>query len=403
MITRRAFLRTLFGAGVGYLYFRYLPRMENGPKPEIPQTSLTHQLYQTRQASKTSQLHHTQETLAAPATKPQHLPVPSRTSTLPLSTRSVLVNAANHMVTPTYDHSGQAVHPSVIDFKMEFGVNNWGGFRYWMAFTPYPNFNYAHENPSLLVSTDGINWRNPPGLKNPIAPEPLVSLFAIYNSDPELIYDPAQNALMLYWREYQRNGYEKIWVKKISSSCKESARILCVENKWQRGGSLVLSPTVWRQSPNQWYMWTTNGATLMQLSRSTDGISWSAREPCSTPWDTWNGGYIPWHVAAKPDYTGLKIDFLIAGWPLKGTLYNCELFYATAPMSQPTHLSMPLHKPVLQAGGKSHWDDGFIYRSSFVREAGDNPNYHIWYSSCSENKEWHIGYTEGRFGNLSYV
>lgn len=393
MTTRRTFLKTLLGAGIGYFYFRYLPFVEKGTNPEIPPTSPTSRSPVVR-AEMTQHLN--------PSARADPDPDPAPT---PVSTGSALPNSLVYTVTPTYDRLGQAVHPSVIDFKTEFGLESWGGFRYWMAFTPYPDFNYTHENPSLLVSTDGLSWHNPPGMKNPIVPEPLVSIFAIYNSDPELVYDPEQNILILYWREYQRNGYEKIWAKKISSKCKESAKILCFENKWQRGGSLVLSPTVWRRSPNQWYMWTTNGDTLMHLSRSTDGITWSTREPCSSPWNTWNGGYIPWHVAAKPDYTGQKIDFLIAGWPVKGTLNNCELFYATAPMSQPASLSMPFQEPVLKAGHKERWDDGFIYRSSFVREAGDNPNYRIWYSACSEKKAWHIGYTEGRLDKvlLSYV
>ncbi|MBO9605718.1 MAG: hypothetical protein J7639_07195, partial [Paenibacillaceae bacterium] len=60
---------------------------------------------------------------------------------------------------PTYDGSGQTVHPCVLFFP-----EGWKGHRYWMAFTPYPDGNDQFENPSLVVSGDGVRWFVPPGL-----------------------------------------------------------------------------------------------------------------------------------------------------------------------------------------------------------------------------------------------
>ena len=89
-------------------------------------------------------------------------------------------------------------------------------------------------------------------------------------------------------------------------------------------------------------MWTTDGNLTVHLYTSTDGLTWSSGQLCSAPWDTWNGGYIPWHIAAKPNNIDQKIEFLIAGWPKQGAMKDCQLLYATAPMSQPKELSMPL-------------------------------------------------------------
>lgn len=306
------------------------------------------------------------------------------------------INAINHIVTPTYDRSGQTVHPSVIDFATEFGIETWGGFRYWMALTPFPNFKSAFENPSFLVSKDGINWNSPPGIKNPLVSKPLGSLNDNYNSDPELVFDPDQNALILYWREYSKNAFEKIWAIKFSSTFKQSDKILCFEKAWDyKKTGLVLSPTVWRKSAEEWYMWTTDGNLTMYLYTSIDGMTWSSGQPCNAPWDTWNGGYIPWHIAAKPNHNEQKIDFLIAGWPKNGAMKDCQLLYATAPMSQPKEISMPLLRPLIGPGVGNQWDNGYIYRSSFVRETGEEPKLRIWYSACSKRKVWHIGYTEG--------
>jgi len=305
------------------------------------------------------------------------------------------INSLKQIETPTYDNSSQAMHPSVIDFKTEYGIETWGGFRYWMAHTPFTNSNSFFENPSLLVSGDGLTWISPPGIEEPLVSKPSASLNGNYNSDPELVYDPDKNALMLYWREYNRDAYERLWTKKISLNNEPSENILCFEKTWDYQTGLVLSPTIWRKSAQEWYLWTTDGNVTMHLCTSTDGITWSSGQPCSAPWYTWNGGYIPWHIVAKPNRLKQTIEFLIAGWPLQGTMNDCQLFYATAPMSQPKELSMPLFGPLLVPSSGDQWDNGFIYRSSFVMEPGDVPKYRIWYSACTKERAWHIGYTEG--------
>lgn len=309
-------------------------------------------------------------------------------------------NSSNYLITPSYDHSGQAVHPSLIDFKTEYGMESWQGFRYWMAFTPYPNFNSSVENPSLLVSKDGFNWINPPSIQNPLEAKPQGALNTSYNSDPELIFDPEQNQLVLYWREYRQNVYEKIWVKKIGSNFKKSDKTLCFENPWKSSNGLVLSPTVWRKSAKEWYMWTTNGAFKVYCYSSNDGVVWSSGQLCNVAWDLWGGGYIPWHIAVKPNYAQQSLDFLIAAWPKHGRIQDCQLFYAAVPMSQPLEVSTPQLRLLLKSNAENQWDDGYIYRSSFVVEPGETRRIRIWYSACSKKKIWHIGYTEGDLDNL---
>lgn len=139
----------------------------------------------------------------------------------------------------------------------------------------------------------------------------------------------------------------------------------------------------------------------VHLHTSKDGLSWTKGQVCTAPWDNWNGGYFPWHIAAKPNYPEQKIDFLIAGWPKHGKLKDCVLYYACAPMTEPANLSMPLPGPVLKPSTQGQWDNSFIYRSSFVIEPGEQPAYRIWYSACSKKRTWHLGYTEGKLGNTS--
>lgn len=95
------------------------------------------------------------------------------------------------LTTPTYDGSGQATHPKVLHIP-----EGWNGYKYWMAFTPYPNGNDDFENPSILVSNDGNTWVVKPGATNPIEPEPTDGT---YLADTHIVigYD---NVMYCYFR-----------------------------------------------------------------------------------------------------------------------------------------------------------------------------------------------------------
>ena len=58
----------------------------------------------------------------------------------------------------------QPTHPSIVSFDDE-----WNGYKYWMAYTPYPEANGEEENPCIAVSNDLYKWETPVGMVNPIA------------------------------------------------------------------------------------------------------------------------------------------------------------------------------------------------------------------------------------------
>src|SRR6185312_7486829 len=105
---------------------------------------------------------------------------------------------------PTYENTGQAVHPDVLLFPQ-----GWNGAHYWMAMTPYPGGSSYFENPSILVSEDGLALSVPAGVSNPIVPQPGVTS---YNSDPDLVYDATQQELVMSYRLVQR-GWNRIEIK----------------------------------------------------------------------------------------------------------------------------------------------------------------------------------------------
>jgi len=88
---------------------------------------------------------------------------------------------------------GHVLHPSVLYFK-----DGKGGFRYWMAYTPYPNSDSTYENPCIAVSNDGKSWAAPAGVTNPIFEKP--PRVGSYNSDTDLYWDSVGSQFVLLWR-----------------------------------------------------------------------------------------------------------------------------------------------------------------------------------------------------------
>ena len=111
----------------------------------------------------------------------------------------LLPNAQEPLIIPTYDGSGQVVHPSVIDFLNEYGIEAWSGYRYWMVLTPYPDSQEQFENPSLYASHDGFTWVVPRNISNP-----LITASHVGNKgflfDPDMIYNPDSGQLWIYFR-----------------------------------------------------------------------------------------------------------------------------------------------------------------------------------------------------------
>ena len=108
--------------------------------------------------------------------------------------KSKLQNASVPLTITTYDGSGETTHPDVVDF----GTSTFGGYRFWMVNTPYPNLDSSFENPSVWASTDGQTWVVPAGLTNPLVPDPGGSDF---NSDPCMVYDSSLGKLRVYYRQ----------------------------------------------------------------------------------------------------------------------------------------------------------------------------------------------------------
>ena len=275
--------------------------------------------------------------------------------------------------TPTYDGSGQAIHPDVVYFE-----NGWNGYKYWMAMTPYPNSNNAYENPSILASSDEYNWVEPDGITNPVEPAPAVG----YNSDPDMIYNDDSDELWLYFR-YTNQSQDIIYLKKSSDGIHWSDKTNVLESSF----ASLLSPAVIKES-GKYYMWVVDknpSPYQLKLYESTDGENFSLNTSCLL--DYTPSGKDIWHVdviKVNSEYWGL-FTFCDAG----AATYGGRNYFAKSTDKVNWHVQ----EKILIDVRSGYWDSDIIYRGSLLYS---EPYLKIWYSA-RDSQEWHTGYAESEY------
>ena len=86
-----------------------------------------------------------------------------RSRTLPQSLEKIPYDRPISLYIPTYEGTSQAVHPDIVPP----GSSN---LLYALAFTPYP-FSYdQYENPSILISQNGLRFQEEQKGLNPLSP-----------------------------------------------------------------------------------------------------------------------------------------------------------------------------------------------------------------------------------------
>jgi hypothetical protein len=283
---------------------------------------------------------------------------------------AALANAPTYQEIPTYDGSGQAMHPDIAYF-----AGGWHGYKYWMAMTPYTYESAGREDPSIVVSNDGSSWLVPPGLTNPLVPPPACD----HNSDPDIVYDPRSDELYLYYTEVQRAQYcgtlneNDVRLMKSSDGVHWSSPQTVMS--WDLGKSpLYVSPAIiYRRGSFE--MWMASDTDGVVDATSQDGVDWSALQPVSidgTPWHL-NVAYIE----RKSQYWMVFVDSPLAGSRLRLAASKDGLTWDVYPA------------PLLVPG--SGWDDQRIYRATFLYDEG---RLRVWYSAANNAGDWHIGYSE---------
>jgi hypothetical protein len=323
--------------------------------------------------------------------------------------KPILPNAGQPLKIPTYDGSGQAVHPSVIDFLNEYGISQWGGYRYWMVLTPYPDSRDEFENPSLYASHDGFTWSVPKDITNPLDTASGGWDKGFLN-DPDMMYNPGTDQLWIYYR-FANSDILQMKLIQVNPDLTVTSPVTVMEQSpWSHNDNRTRSFCIWQESSDRWHMWGSGGKLKPPFNTyyffSTDGIHWKdpqvvlnqdGRDPFQAL------GLSNWHMSCKPNEKEQRVEFLVYTAVHDSIFRNLFRFknpivYAECPMDSPTVFRTPLTSPV-QYPSKSGWDSGHLYRCSFqIIDDGSRYVYTIWYSAEGSDGQWHIGYTEGSLG-----
>lgn len=195
-------------------------------------------------------------------------------------------------------------HPSVI-----FVEEGFGGYKWWMAQTPYPPINVApyrdrFELPCIHYSDDGLNWRT---IKNNPVDDLTVDDIEQRNyfSDPHLIF--RNGCLELYYRYtilqnksiignktilYRRTSKDGVnWSEReIVADLRKEADVAI----W--GEQIISQALLWKD--NQYYCWYVDASHHIsprgvRVVTSKDGIHWQQYQQCAFIGDD---SLKPWHI-----------------------------------------------------------------------------------------------------------
>lgn len=292
-------------------------------------------------------------------------------------------NAAEPLEIKTYDGYNQPCHPKVLYFE-----DGWNGYRYWMAYTPYPYCEDSLENPCLAVSDDGYTWFAPEGIKNPVTGYPPTFENSAHYSDPHLLMNGETMELWFRYNPSYDDG--------VNADSNEGIilRICSTDGiHWSEAEQLyqsradrdpVLSPIV-ELVDGVYTMWYAKRDGGLYKTTSADAHTWTPLE--KTDLQAPNGRI--WHQDMIRTELGYEIVFCARPVGAKSNLHDLSLYYAAS--KDGVHFTDPV-LIVSPRTGTDAYDNASIYRGSIVKIDGF---YRIYYSSMSERYIWKISLCEG--------
>jgi len=222
---------------------------------------------------------------------------------------------AGRIAIPTYDGSNQATHPDVV---LERSPGS--PARLVMAMTPYPFSNDRFENPSLVVSADGMAFAPPPGLHNPLVPAPPTD----HNNDPDLRRDPRTGEYELLYLETLRPDKQTLVALRSTDLIAWQRRDAVVYDL-AHGAPFVVSPTAIEHAGNTYLFAVESETKRVTTMVSADGKTWDLATARTLPIEF--GAVKPWHIDVVRGETGFAM--LISGFDTGFKHQN--LYLATSP------------------------------------------------------------------------
>lgn len=256
------------------------------------------------------------------------------------------------------DYSSMPLHPSVLFFE-----NKFGGYYFWMAYTPYPYHQDDKENPCICCSNDMVNWHTPDGVHNPFD----VGTGKDYNSDTELVYNYLTGKLEMWWRRANTTTKDETLYRVTTSNGTDWSAIetMGVFNGNNGQTQYCLCPMILFED-GVYKMWAYRGyiyAEMWYYGTSVDGKTWND-EPVKTNILGWHGDIIhteKGYELIQCDQTATQTDSW--AWSEDGITWNDKTMCITT-----------------SSGTK--WDSTRLYRPSFIKVDGI---YYVFYSAMRDD------------------
>lgn len=295
-------------------------------------------------------------------------------------------NANDDINLINYLGNKENIHPKVISFD-----KSWNGYKYWMAYTPYPLGKTDNENPCIAVSNDKVNWESPAENLNPLDPTPPAG----WNSDTHLLHRTDIDQMEIWWREYDPAKKEaKIW-RRVTSDGKSWENKELMFNPTNTPYDDLLSPAILFED-GMYKIWYISGGGDKQIyyqqTNDSNTTSWTDREIINIDW----GILTPWHMDVIS--TDLGYEFITTCWEPGGNNNTADLYYHV------TYNDGSNSKPIkilAKSEDITSIDHSAIYRSSILKENG---KYFIFYSSIAKDTSRHmsLSYGESIYGLTGY-
>ena len=321
-----------------------------------------------------------------PAYTPVEPTPPPANKTEIFSNLDGIIFNARFLNIPTYEGSGQVVHPQVLFFEEKFM-----GYHYIMVVTPYPFSDNSYENPSILGSQNGFDWEVPHGVINPVVGVPFDVMYGGYYSDPFIRRQG--NTLELWFRHtlavyadgqyVQDNSHNRIYRTVTSNLSNWSEFEIVLE--CMDGTSPFMSVVVMHDG-SYYRLWYTNYYSALFYIRSPDAVNWTERTQVRADLN----GLGIWHHDIV--FNGEKYEALLtsADW---GNSPLFRLFYAVSHdgLDFGTGREIRLDRISPELEGMT------VHKCTFVRQNGI---YQMYFAAFDQDSYWRLFYFEIHEENL---
>ncbi len=334
-------------------------------------------------------------------------------------------------VIPTPDGSNECTHPSVIDSSLVLG-EPWCGYRYWMAFTPYPGNDprrFRLENPCIVSSHDLRTWSVPDGVRLPLVgpPGPIdlvrsvaadipTRLFLLqvrgvvtrrsYNADPSLFLSRRGVMYLAYVRSLKGGSHDELVAIESRDGWRSISRQRVILRTYREEETHEINvPSIVegeRAGMHLYYGYIPRGADGRPRYdrvgiRRRIGLDLDSLGPATDLNVLAPPGQRLWHHEVRRANGGRLICLGTftpdegAGhemiWPPRLTLYCGEIEGETVRFDR-----HPLLAPSIDG-----WDSQCVYKPSFLVQCDpQRTRVHLWYSAQdAHTRAWRIGYTRG--------